>query len=93
MYWFAESRIEISYVLLQPDWHDNIHKKSDHSFCLRQDMSSNTKKNLKLSLNCKATSSSGSTPRAAEEHALSKESSPPTEASVINNTQVSNGSS
>ena len=95
MSWFAESRIEIIYVLLQPDWRDNIHTTSDHSFRLCRDTSSNTKKNLKLSLNCKVTLSSGSTPRATEEHASSKEfSSPsPTEASVINNTQVSNGSS
>ena len=56
--------------------------QSDHSFSLRRDMSSNTKKKLKLSLNPKASSSSGSTLRATKEHVSAKEcsSSSPAEA-------------
>lgn len=35
MCWFAESCIDINYVLLQPGW--RVPPKSDHSFSLRQD--------------------------------------------------------
>ena len=49
MCWFAEGRIDIDYVLLQNGWHDNLlPAKSDHSFCLRQDTASNSKRRLKL---------------------------------------------
>ena len=102
MSWFAESRIELDYVLLQPDWRDNIPTvKSDHSFCLRRDTASNSKKKLKLSLNHKASSSSGLTPEATQNHSSSEEctSPTPTSDSVTNastcvpDTNQSNGSS
>ena len=87
MSWFAESRIEINYVLLHPDWRDHIPDKSaDHSFCLRQDTSSNTRKKIKLSLNHKVSSSSGTSSSATRNHAASNEifSPTPSEASVPN---------
>lgn len=61
MSWFAEGKIDIEYVRLQPDWRDNVSKKSDHSFCIRQDTSISCKKKIKLSLNAKTSSSSGLT--------------------------------
>ena len=67
MRWFAESRIEINYVLLHHDSRDNVRTESDHSSCLRRFTSSSTKKKLKLSLNPKASPSNGSIPRATEE--------------------------
>ena len=85
MCWFAESRIEISYVLLHHDWRDNVRTESHHSSCLRRFTSSSTKKKLKLSLNPKASSSNGSIPRATEEHA--------SEDFPVNTAQVSSGSS
>ena len=85
MCWFAESRIEINYVLLHHDWRDNVRTESDHSSCLRRDTSSSTRKMLKLSLNPKASSSNGSIPRATEEHA--------SEDFPVNTAQVSSGSS
>ena len=85
MCWFAESRIEINYVLLHHDWRDNVRTESDHSSCLRRDTSSSTRKKLKLSLNPKASSSNGSIPRATEEHA--------SEDFPVNTAQVSSGSS
>ena len=95
MCWFAEGRIEISYVLLHHDWRDNVRTESDHSSCLRRDTSSSTRKKLKLSLNPKASSSNGSIPRATEEHASAKECSSPSPAEnfPINTALVSNGSS
>ena len=44
MCWFAESRIEINYVLLHHDWRDNVRTESDHSSCLRRDTSSSKRK-------------------------------------------------
>lgn len=94
MSWFAESPIEINYVLLHPDWRNNISDKSDHSFCLRQDTSCITRKKLKLSLNHKASSSTETSSSATQNHAASNEifSPTPAEASVPN-TQASNASS
>ena len=94
MSWFAESRIEISYVLLHPGWRDDIPSKSDHSFGLRRDMSSNTKKKLNLSLNHKASSSTGSTLKATQDRTSSKENTSlySTEASETK-TEASMGSS
>ena len=85
MHWFAESHIQINYVLLHHDSRDNVRTESDHSSCLRRFTSSSTKKKLKLSLNPKAWSSNGSIPRATEEHAL--------EDFPVNTAQVSSGSS
>ena len=85
MCWFAESRIEINYVLLHHDWRDNVRTESDHSSCLRRFTSGSTRKKLKLSLNPKASSSNGSIPRATEEHA--------SEDFPVNTAQVSSGSS
>ena len=82
MCWFAESRIEINYVLLHHDWRDNVRTESS---CLRRFTSSSTKKKLKLSLNPKASSSNGSIPKATEEHA--------SEDFPVNTAQVSSGSS
>ena len=95
MSWFAESRIEINYVLLHPGWRDDIPTKSDHSFCLRRDTSSNTKKRLNLSLNHKASSSTGSTLKATRDHASSKENTSlySTEASATTKTEASKSSS
>ena len=95
MCWFAESRIEINYVLLHHDWRYNVRSESDHSSCLRRDTSSSTRKKLKLSLNPKASSSNGSIPRATEEHASAKECSSPSPAEdfPVNTAQVSSGSS
>ena len=94
MSWFAESRIEINYVLLHPDWRDHIPDKSDHSFCLRQDTSSNTRKKLKLSLNHKVSSSSGTSSSATRDHAASNEVFSPTPSEVsVPNTQPSKWSS
>ena len=85
MRWFAESRIEINYVLLHHDWRDNVRTESHHSSCLRRFTSSSTKKKLKLSLNPKASSSNGSIPKATEEHA--------SEDFPVNTARVSSGSS
>ena len=85
MCWFAESRIEINYVLLHHDWRDNVRTESHHSSCLRRFTSSSTKKKLKLPLNPKASSSNGSIPKATEEHA--------SEDFPVNTAQVSSGSS
>lgn len=73
MSWFAESRIEINYVVLHPGWCDDIPTKFDHSFCLCRDTSSNTKESLNLYLNHKASSSTGSTLKATQVHPSSKE--------------------
>lgn len=79
MSWFAEGRIDIDYVLLQPGWRDNVPSNSDHTFCLRQDKSANSKKKFKLSLNRKECSSSRLTPETAEDGSPSdKCSAPPT---------------
>ena len=83
MCWFAESRIEINYVLLHHDWRDNVRTESDHSSCLRRFTSGSTRKKLKLSLNPKASSSNGSIPKATEEHA--------SEHFPVNTAQVSSG--
>ena len=85
MCWFAESRVEINYVLLHHDWRNNVRTEPDHSFCLRRFTSSSTRKKLKLSLNPKESSSNGSIPRATEEHA--------SEDFPVNTAQVSSGSS
>jgi len=71
MSWFAEGRIDIDYVLLQPGWRDNVATKSNHSFSLRRDTAGNSKKNFKLSLDRKALSSCGSTPGTAQGHSPS----------------------
>lgn len=93
MSWFAESPIEINYVLLHPGWRDDILTKSDHSFYLRRDTSSNTKKRLNLFLNHKASSSSGSTLKATQDHASSKEYTFPfSTKSSATKTEASNGS-
>lgn len=70
MSWFAEGRIDIEYVLLQPGWRDNVTTKSDHSFCFRQDTAGNSKKKFKLSLNRKE-SPSGLSPETAQDHSPS----------------------
>ena len=95
MSWFAESRIEINYVLLHPGWRDDIPTKSDHTFCLRRDTSSNTKKRLNLSLNHKASSFTGSTLKAPQGHASSKENTSlySTEASATKNEASKSSSS
>ena len=95
MSWFAEGRIDIDYVLLQPGWRDNVPTKSDHSFSLRQDTAGNSKKNFKLSLDRKAPSSCGSTPGRAQGHSSSQERSVPASSSArsaTTNTHVSEAS-
>ena len=61
---------------------------SDHSFCLRQDTTTYSKKRLKLSLNHLAPSSHGLTPEVSKDHSLAKECSPKFSASSNNNAQT-----
>ena len=89
MCWFAEGRIDIDYVLLQNGWCDNLPPiKSDHSFCIRQDTASNTKKRVKLPRNNHAPSSNELSPEAAQSDSSSAECSSPT-----SHAQTSNGAS
>lgn len=79
MSWFAEGRIDIDYVLLQPGGRDNVPSNSDHTYCLCQVTSANSKKKFKLSLNRKESSSSRLTSETAEDGSTSdKCSAPPT---------------
>lgn len=73
MSWFAESRIEINYIVRHPGWCDDIPTKFDHTFCLCRDTSSNTQKSLNLYLNHKVSSFTGSTLKATQVHPSSKE--------------------
>ena len=79
----------------QIPWSSERVRESDYSSCLRRDVSSSTRKKLKLSLNPKASSSNGSIPRATEEHEAAKECSSPSPAEdfSVNTAQVSSGSS
>ena len=73
MSWFAESRIEINYIVRHPGWHNDIPTKFDHTFCLCRDTSSNTQKSLNLYLNHKVSSFTGSPLKATQVHPSSKE--------------------
>ena len=89
MSWFAEGRIDVDYILPQTDWRqDNVPTMSDHSFCLRQDTTINSKKRLKLSLNHLAPSSHGLTPEVSKDHSSAKECSPKFSAASNNNVQT-----
>ena len=79
MLWFAEGSIDIDYVLLQTGWCDNVPSNSDHTFCLCQVTSANSKKKFKLSLNRKESSSSRLTSGTEQDGSPSdKCSAPPT---------------